>query len=134
MKKIILVIFFTFLLTGCANKQVSQSNPANDFQNKKECASLTREIENKIHEKYVKDTERTAQLEEIFYSKKNNSCLYKMSASVLINNVYFKSYQLIDALTEKIIATTDGCLPAETCGKTWTEAENYINEQIKNNE
>lgn len=80
------------------------------FKKKQECSKYRNEIDKKLKDStyYVAETgyQNFAYLEEIFYSPKENSCLYLVKENGLVNKkLTYVSYTLIDALTSNVITS-----------------------------
>lgn len=90
-------------------------------QQKIECAELRPTVESRIAEQYNDET-RFAWLEKIFYSQKQNSCVYTMHIQSRTLDPVIELHILFDALTGEGIIEERGCLPKDDCGKSLTEA------------
>ena len=135
MKKIIYIICFIFLLTGCSYvKEESDTNL--QFNKKKECASYKEEMYKEIP-LAQRIGEFPAIIKEIFYSPKRNSCIYVYAnESGLKAKIAEKDfYYIIDYFTKETIYSSfeyDVCkemLYLEKCDNL--EGENLDNCKIK---
>lgn len=131
MKKKLLIITFLVLmgLTGCSATKTNQSSTNNLFEKKKDCANLKDKIENNIKEEW-NDNARSAWLDKIFYSPKQNSCLYTMQISTNINGAIIEIYNLFDAFTNEKLISEKGCLPEDECGASLANAKTYFLEKL----
>ncbi len=94
MKKFLLLwILGLTILAGCAQQGLSQSEL---FEKKQECANLREKIEGSLWE--------TRRLKQIFYSEKENSCLYEIESKT---NDGSMKYEVFDYLSsERLLCTS----------------------------
>ena len=124
MKKLFLVIIAALFVSGCA------INSNDDiFSKKKECAELRAGIEQHLMD-LNSGTERV-QLNKIFYSPKENTCLYTMTTNTVEGEIRRSYYDLYDALTNEKVASEVGCLPRDICEKDPTQASEDFDALIK---
>ena len=133
-RKGVISLWIILLLASCSNpkdlekigeleRKISQieTERKNDlFEKNKECWLLTDEIKKELFDPQYVYKNLDPQIEEIFYSKKRNSCLYVFSHQKLecedmsIDEVWFEVYsefqciiqdkQLVDFFTKEMLA------------------------------
>lgn len=141
MKKIITILWVLLILTSCSNPkdlekieelEMSKSQlqaevskltlevEDNIFQKNKECWLLDEEIKQYLFDPQYLMRKFDPQIDEVFYSKKRNSCLFSFSYQKFeCENIDFssdlwqelnclsKDKQLVDFFTKKILVTSD---------------------------
>jgi len=118
MKKLLLisVLLGSIILAGCNQKWLSESEL---FTKKQECAKLKNDIETDIEKARNGD----ARLDKIFFSPKQNSCLYTMTRSFMTDDsVNMEFYTLVDALSNEAIFSERWCIPEDYCKKSIDDA------------
>ena len=99
MKKVLLItsIVFELILAGCGQQGWLSKDEL--FEKKQECAKYKNDIEKSIEEENSKNLESHKYLNEIFYSPKNNSCLYIYTT----DNGQYINHFLVNYLTNQWI-------------------------------
>lgn len=128
MKKTFFIIVTAIILTGCSQnastleKVSSQKNEPSlekvSFEKKKECAELRDQIEARIQKDWPEsEFNGYIALEKIFYSPKQDSCLYTYKVSRYVKDLgtSFEDYELVDAFTNESITGETGCIPVKDC-------------------
>ena len=129
MKKILL-IFTCIILTACStNKSL--------LNKKQECFKYKKELE-KRHNKQlsIKGLQTYSYVNNVFYSKKQDSCLYMLTVSSIHSgkpgeNGQLKVLGLYDYLEGEKLYSIQGCDGELHCGSSVTEAENTFQKQLK---
>lgn len=118
MKKLYFVLLSSVIFTACSgtpasnNQEVSgQSTDANLFEKKQACSEYQDEITEKLEGQdfYVEKTgfEGFHTLEKVFYSPKEDSCLYIARESDFEYGVYtYEHLTMVDALTGEMLLST----------------------------
>lgn len=113
MKKVVLILLVV-LLAGCSSNEDSLSK-VEEFEMKLACRQLVDDFEERVE--YFSFGSTTGKTLEVFYSPKENSCLFVTKQTndfMETDNRSFEIYQLRDVLRNLIIDTRSGCMGSET--------------------
>lgn len=130
MKKFAITICATLLLAGCTSNDSLLSK-------KQECFGYKTSIEESKNSNYSgTDLATSTTVAKVFYSPKQDSCLYVLETSSLHTNKPGANgssdiFGLYDYLTGEEIYSIEGCDGELHCGLSGKEAENNFKDELK---
>lgn len=133
MKKITIAILLTIFLTGCT----SNTKNTNFLSEKEKCFNYKEKLEKENNYNNVSEGFSVrSNVSKIFYSPKQNSCLYviELSSSTKNNsgsNGAILEYKLVDLFNGKQLLYEEGCDGELHCGYSTIEAKEAFESKIK---
>lgn len=130
MKKLFLTLVIIFVLSGCSNSN-SNTELSKDFlfQKNKECSQLRESLDQNAQE-FAKSTGFNVEIRTLFYSPKENSCLFTRALTTLNNGIISDYETLINAYTWEKLYSVDSCDPNYNCERSMKEGEQEMSKKI----